>query len=56
MKHSRSARGQGLKRIEVTANEHALAFYKSVGFIHDGTSQTRFGPGHRMHITVPDDS
>ena len=48
-----NARDQGLSRIEVMANGHALAFYKSVGFVHDGTSQLRFGLGHRMHIDVP---
>lgn len=41
---------RGVRRIEVTANEHALAFYQRVGFVHDGVTQTRFGPGLRMHI------
>ena len=40
----------GVRRIEVTANEHALAFYENVGFVHDGVTPTRFGPGLRMHI------
>ena len=48
-----NARDQGLKRIEVTANGHALAFYKSVGFVDDGMTETRFGSGYRMHIGVP---
>jgi ribosomal protein S18 acetylase RimI-like enzyme len=48
-----NAREQGVARIEVTANEHALAFYESVGFISDGISETRFGRGHRMHVDVP---
>jgi len=48
-----NARDQGLRRIDVMANGHALAFYKSVGFVYDGMSQMRFGPGHRMHIDVP---
>jgi N-acetylglutamate synthase-like GNAT family acetyltransferase len=47
------ARGQGLSRINVMANEHALVFYKNVGFVYDGTSRLRFGTGHRMHIDVP---
>ena len=46
------ARDQGLSRINVTANEHALVFYKNVGFVYDGTSRLRFGTGHRMHIDV----
>jgi len=50
------AADQQLPRIEVTANPHGLAFYKSVGFVSDGTRQTRFGPGNRMHINVPPSS
>jgi N-acetylglutamate synthase-like GNAT family acetyltransferase len=47
-----NARDHGLTRIEVTANGHALAFYQKVGFVSDGITQTRFGPGHRMHLNV----
>jgi predicted N-acetyltransferase YhbS len=47
------ARDKGLSRINVMANEHALVFYKNVGFVYDGTSRLRFGTGHRMHIDVP---
>jgi GNAT superfamily N-acetyltransferase len=47
------ARDQGLSRVNVIANEHALVFYKNVGFVYDGTSRLRFGTGHRMHIDVP---
>jgi GNAT superfamily N-acetyltransferase len=47
------AKDQSLTRIEVTANPHALAFYESIGFVSDGLTQTRFGPGNRMHIDVP---
>lgn len=47
-----NARAQGLSRIEVTANPHALGFYESVGFVYDGIEQTPFGPGHRMHLCV----
>jgi hypothetical protein len=46
------SRERGLTRIEVTANPHALAFYENVGFVLDGTTETRFGPGHRMHLDV----
>jgi GNAT superfamily N-acetyltransferase len=37
-------------RIDVTANLHALAFYEAARFVHDGLTQTRGGPGHRMHL------
>jgi ribosomal protein S18 acetylase RimI-like enzyme len=42
----------GLGRIEVTANGHALDFYKDVGFVVEGLVETRFGPGYRMHRAV----
>jgi GNAT superfamily N-acetyltransferase len=38
--------------IEVTANPHAMAFYRSVGFVDDGVAQTRFGPAPRMRLSV----
>ena len=38
--------------IEVTANPHAMAFYRSVGFVDDGVAQTRFGPAPRMWLSV----
>lgn len=37
--------------IAVTANPHAMAFYRSVGFVDDGVAQTRFGPATRMRLT-----
>jgi len=40
----------GVARIEVTANGHALAFYESVGFVHDGPAETPGGPAFRMHL------
>jgi GNAT superfamily N-acetyltransferase len=46
------ARNQGIRRIEVTANQHALVFYGKAGFIADHEVQTRFGPGFRMHLDV----
>jgi GNAT superfamily N-acetyltransferase len=39
-----------VRRVEVTANPHALAFYEKVGFVHDGQVGTRFGEGVRMHL------
>jgi len=41
-----------VERLEVTANPHALGFYESVGFVHDGVVETAFGPGKRMHINI----
>ena len=46
------ARDLGAARIEVTANQHALAFYGKAGFIADHEVPTRFGPGIRMHLDV----
>jgi hypothetical protein len=46
------ARNEGIRRIEVTANQHALVFYGKAGFIADHEVQTRFGPGIRMHLDV----
>jgi ribosomal protein S18 acetylase RimI-like enzyme len=46
------AKTRGITWIEVTANPHALEFYKSVGFVTDGITETRFAPGTRMHLDV----
>jgi GNAT superfamily N-acetyltransferase len=46
------ARGLGTGRIEVTANQHALVFYRKAGFVADNEVRTRFGPGIRMHLDV----
>ncbi len=46
------AQAKGARRIEVTANPHALAFYESVGFVTVGEVSTRFGPAGRMHLPV----
>ncbi len=43
---------EGARRIEVTANRHALAFYQTVGFVLDGEVRTRLGSGSRMHRDV----
>ena len=48
----RRARGAGVTRIEVTANEHAHDFYRSAGFTPAGTTATRFGPAPRMSLRV----
>jgi GNAT superfamily N-acetyltransferase len=46
------ARVLGVGSVQVTANPHAMAFYTSVGFLPDGTAQTRFGPAQRMRLDV----
>ena len=46
------ARGRGAGRLEVTANQHALVFYRRAGFVADHEVPTRFGPGIRMHLDV----
>jgi GNAT superfamily N-acetyltransferase len=45
-------RERGAHRIEVTANQHARAFYTKVGFVADDYVQTTFGPAVRMHLDV----
>jgi hypothetical protein len=46
------ARGRGVRRVEVTANQHALAFYHNAGFAVSHQVQTRFGPSPRMQLDV----
>jgi GNAT superfamily N-acetyltransferase len=47
------ARLNGVRRIEVTGNQHALAFYESVGFARDGEVVTPWGStALRMHLEV----
>ncbi len=46
------ARAQGLGRIDVTANPHALGFYEKVGFVTGGAAETQFGPAVRMQIEL----
>jgi GNAT superfamily N-acetyltransferase len=47
------ARSHGASRVEVTGNDHALAFYKAVGFVAVGTVTTPSGlHAHRMHLDV----
>jgi N-acetylglutamate synthase-like GNAT family acetyltransferase len=46
------AAGDGVARIDVTANVHALGFYEAVGFVAGARVDTEFGPGQRMHLDV----
>lgn len=42
----------GIASIEVTANPYAVAFYRSVGFVHMHDTNTKFGPAPRMQLVV----
>jgi GNAT superfamily N-acetyltransferase len=46
------ARSGTVRRVDVTANPHALDFYRAVGFVVDGAAETRFGPVPRMHLAI----
>jgi ribosomal protein S18 acetylase RimI-like enzyme len=46
------ARGRRIGRVEVTANQHALAFYEKAGFVVYREETTRFGPAPRMRLEV----
>jgi GNAT superfamily N-acetyltransferase len=44
---------QGVDHIQVTANPHAMQFYRSVGFIDAGVAGTRFGPAPLLRLDIP---
>ena len=49
----RLARHDGVTRINVTGNTHAVSFYESVGFVFDGNVTTPWGGvGLRMHLRI----
>jgi GNAT superfamily N-acetyltransferase len=43
---------RGVRRVEVTGNPHARAFYVRVGFTYDHEVETALGPGLRMHLDL----
>ncbi len=45
-------RTQGVERLEVTANPHALGFYRAAGFIDCGIADTVFGTAPRMSLAI----
>jgi GNAT superfamily N-acetyltransferase len=45
-------RARGVQRLEVTANPHALGFYRAAGFIDCGAAGTVFGAAPRMVLPV----
>jgi GNAT superfamily N-acetyltransferase len=46
------ARTHGIRRIEVTANVHAMAFYDDVGFRGIGTADTQLRQAPRMALCI----
>jgi GNAT superfamily N-acetyltransferase len=48
----RFARERGLSRIEVSANDHARAFYAHAGFVVVGTAQVESGTAPRLRRIV----
>ena len=46
------ARADGRGYLAVTANPHALAFYRRVGFVVEGIADTRFGSAPRLRLDV----
>jgi GNAT superfamily N-acetyltransferase len=42
----------GRKRLRVTGNPHASAFYAAVGFVGSERVATELGPGLRLHLDV----
>jgi ribosomal protein S18 acetylase RimI-like enzyme len=45
-------RARGEERLEVTANPHALGFYRAAGFIDCGVAETDFGAAPRMVLML----
>ena len=49
------ARRSGIVRFRVTANPHAHAFYRAVGFAHLHDIDTPFGTGSLMELVIADE-
>ena len=45
-------RARGAERLEVTANPHALGFYRAVGFVDCGVAETALGAAPRMVLML----
>ena len=45
-------RARGVQRLQVTANPHAMEFYRSAGFTDYGTADTDFGAAPRMVLML----
>jgi ribosomal protein S18 acetylase RimI-like enzyme len=49
---ARALRARGAERLEVTANPHAMEFYRAAGFTGDGTAETDFGTAPRLVLML----
>jgi ribosomal protein S18 acetylase RimI-like enzyme len=47
-----AAAAEDVVRIDVTANPHALDFYRAAGFVAGPRVDTELGAGRRMHLDV----
>ena len=45
-------RGRGVQRLEVTANPHAMGFYRAAGFVDYCVADTVFGTAPRMVLAI----
>lgn len=45
-------RARGVERLEVTANPHAMGFYRAAGFVDCGVAETVFGTAPRMVLAI----
>jgi GNAT superfamily N-acetyltransferase len=45
-------RARGVERLEVTANPHAMGFYRAAGFTDCGVTGTVFGTAPRMTLPI----
>jgi GNAT superfamily N-acetyltransferase len=45
-------RARGVQRLEVTANPHAMGFYRAAGFVDCGVTDTVFGAAPRMVLPI----
>jgi ribosomal protein S18 acetylase RimI-like enzyme len=45
-------RARGAERLEVTANPHAMGFYRAAGFVDCGLAETEFGTAPRMVLVL----
>jgi GNAT superfamily N-acetyltransferase len=45
-------RARGVDRLEVTANPHAMGFYRAAGFVDCGVADTAFGAAPRMVLEI----
>ena len=45
-------RAHGAERLEVTANPHAMGFYRAAGFIDRGVAETNFGAAPRLVLVL----